>query len=225
MKVDPDGAGLDADRLERITTHLTSRYVDAGKIAGCEVAVVRHGAVGYHRSFGVRDRERDVPVDEGTIWRIYSMTKPIAGVALMTLFEHGLFQLDDPVHRWIPEWRDLRLADGSTPERPMSVRDTLMHMTGLPGALNAAGTLADLMAAMVELRGGKDGTLDDLAANLATKPLTFAPGTRWQYGVSTDIVGLLVQRISGKRFDEYLQDAIFGPLQMVDTGFVVPDDK
>lgn len=225
MKVDPDAAGLDGGRLERITEHLGSRYIAPGKIAGCEVAVLRHGNVAYHRAFGSRDRERDAPVDEGTIWRIYSMTKPIAGVALMTLFEHALFQLDDPVHRWIPEWKDLRLADGSEPERPMTVRDTLMHMTGLPGALRTGGTLADLMQAMVELRGGKDGTLDDLAANLATMPLAFSPGTRWQYGVSTDIVGLLVERISGRRFDDYLQSALFDPLQMVDTGFSVPDDK
>jgi CubicO group peptidase (beta-lactamase class C family) len=225
MKVDPEGAGLDAGRLERITEHLGRKYVEPGKIAGCEVAVFRHGVVGYHRTFGSMDLERAKPVDEGTIWRIYSMTKPIAGVALMTLFEHALFQLDDPVHRWIPEWKDLRLADGSAPERPMTVRDTLMHMTGLPGALSGAGTLADLMKAMAELRGGADGTLDDLAANLATKPLTFSPGTRWQYGVSTDIVGLLVERISGQRFDDYLQSAVFGPLQMVDSGFSVPDDK
>ena len=225
MKVDPDGAGLDGDRLERITRHLGDKYVAPGRIAGCEVAVFRHGVVGYHRTFGSMDLERAKAVEEGTIWRIYSMTKPIAGVALMTLFEHGLFQLDDPVHRWIPEWKDLRLEDGSEPERPMTVRDTLMHMTGLPGALSGAGTLADLMKAMAELRGGADGTLDDLAANLATRPLTFSPGTRWQYGVSTDIVGLLVERISGQRFDAYLQSTLFGPLQMVDTGFSVPDDK
>jgi CubicO group peptidase (beta-lactamase class C family) len=225
MKVDPDGAGLDGDRLERITRHLGDKYVAPGKIAGCEVAVFRHGVVGYHRTFGSMDLERAKAVEEGTIWRIYSMTKPIAGVALMTLFEHGLFQLDDPVHRWIPEWKDLRLEDGSEPERPMTVRDTLMHMTGLPGALSGAGTLADLMKAMAELRGGADGTLDDLAANLATRPLTFSPGTRWQYGVSTDIVGLLVERISGQRFDDYLQQHLFGPLQMVDTGFSVPDEK
>ena len=225
MKVDPDGAGLDGDRVERITRHLGDKYVAPGKIAGCEVAVFRHGVVGYHRTFGSMDLERAKAVEEGTIWRIYSMTKPIAGVALMTLFEHGLFQLDDPVHRWVPEWKDLRLEDGSEPERPMTVRDTLMHMTGLPGALSGAGTLADLMKAMAELRGGADGTLDDLAANLATKPLTFSPGTRWQYGVSTDIVGLLVERISGQRFDDYLQQHLFGPLQMVDTGFAVPDEK
>src|SRR4051794_1386796 len=118
VKINPDAAGLDADRLERITEHITRRYLDEHKIAGCQVAVARHGQVGYFRSFGEMDRERAKPVADDTIWRIYSMTKPITGVALMTLYERGHFQLGDPVHRFIPEWRDLKVkerdAGGST---------------------------------------------------------------------------------------------------------------
>jgi CubicO group peptidase (beta-lactamase class C family) len=95
MKVNPAGAGLDERRLERITEHLQARYIDAGRIAGCQVAVARHGQVGYFRSFGARDLERAAPVEQDTIWRIYSMTKPITGVALMSLYEHGMFQLSD----------------------------------------------------------------------------------------------------------------------------------
>src|SRR5258708_20258261 len=139
VKVNAVGAGLDERRLERITEHLQHRYIDAGRIAGCQVAIARHGHVGYSRSCGSRDLERSAPVEEDTIWRIYSMTKPITGVALMSLYERGMFQLNDPVTRFIPEWRDLKVRetapDGAErlvdPERPMTVRDLLMHMSGL----------------------------------------------------------------------------------------------
>src|SRR5271165_6690308 len=111
MKVDPAGAGFDERRLERITEHLQHRYIEAGRIAGCQVAVARHGQVAYFRSFGHRDLQRSLPVEEDTIWRIYSMTKPITGVALMTLYERGMFQLSDPVSRFIPQWRDLKVRE------------------------------------------------------------------------------------------------------------------
>src|SRR5437868_14659691 len=100
MKINPDGAGLDERRLERITEHIQERYIDAGRIAGAQVAVSRHGQVGYFRSFGARDLERGKPVEEDTIWRIYSMTKPITGVAVLRLFESGLLLLDVPVPRF-----------------------------------------------------------------------------------------------------------------------------
>jgi CubicO group peptidase (beta-lactamase class C family) len=228
VKIDPDAAGLDSRRLERITEHVQSRYIDPGKIVGAQVAVLRHGAVGYFRSFGQMDREREKPVVDDTIWRIYSMTKPITGVALLSLYEQGLFQLNDPVSRFIPEWKDLkvkeRAEDGSTrlvdPERPMSVKDVLMHMSGIGmGALSGAGDVPTLSIL--------DGD-DDLAAvmtKLADQPLVFHPGTRWLYGLSTDVCGRLVEVLSGQRFDEYLQSAIFGPLGMSDTGFHVSDDQ
>src|SRR5215472_19302722 len=153
MKVNPVAAGLSERQLERVTEHLQNRYIDAGRIAGCQVAVARHGHVGYFRSLGFRDRERSLPVDEDTIWRIYSMTKPITGVALMTLYERGMFQLNDPVTRFIPQWRDLkvreRAADGTErlvdTERPMTVRDLMMHMSGLGFA--GGRTLQELFSA------------------------------------------------------------------------------
>lgn len=225
MKVDPDAAGLDAKRLERITEHLATRYIEPRKIAGCQVAVARHGAVGYFRSFGSMDLERDKPMADDTIFRIYSMTKPIIGVALMTLYERGLFQLDDPVHRWIPAWRDLQVKDVGglvRPHRPMTVRDTLMHMTGLGWGVDSTD-MNDFMGAMVKLRGGPTGTLETMVENLATMPLEFHPGERWLYGASTDVVGHLVQLISGRPLDEYLRTELFEPLQMKDTGFSVPD--
>jgi CubicO group peptidase (beta-lactamase class C family) len=240
VKVDPAGAGLDEHRLERITEHLQQRYIDAGRIAGCQVAVARHGQLGYFRSLGFRDRERSLPVGEDTIWRIYSMTKPITGVALMSLYERGMFQLNDPVSRFIPQWRDLkvrvRTQDGSDrlvdPERPMTVRDLMMHMSGLGFA--GGRTLQELFSAdnartgagfAPGLRRGKGATLETMVEHYASYPLEFHPGTHWLYSVSTDICGRLVEIISGQRFDDYLRQALFVPLGMDDTGFSVPDEK
>ncbi len=237
MKVNPAGAGLAEHQLDRITDHFQHRYVDAGRIAGCQVAVARHGQVGYFRSFGCRDLERALPVTEDTIWRIYSMTKPITGVALMSLYERAMFQLSDPVTRFIPQWRDLkvreRAADGSErlvePARPMTVRDLLMHMSGL--GFGGGRTLQQLFSAdrdqafVPGLRRGRDATLATMVEHYAGYPLEFHPGTHWLYSVSTDICGRLVEIISGQRFDDYLRDTIFEPLGMRDTGFSVPDDK
>jgi len=240
MKTDPAGAGLDELQLARIDEHLRTRYVDAGKIAGCQVAVARHGQLGYFASFGLRDRERSAPVDEDTIWRIYSMTKPITGVALMSLYERGMFQLSDPVTRFIPTWRDLkvreRTADGgerlADPKRPMTVRDLLMHMSGL--GFGGGPTLAELFAPDSSAmrtgvtpgsRRGRDATLATMVERYAEYPLEFHPGSHWLYSVSTDICGRLVEIMSGQRFDDYLREVIFAPLGMNDTGFVVPDDK
>ena len=240
MKVNPFGAGLNERQLEHITEHLQNRYIDAGRIAGCQVAVARHGHVGYFRSLGFRDRERSLPVEENTIWRIYSMTKPITGVALMTLYERGMFQLNDRVARFIPQWRDLKVReqapDGTErlvePARPMTVRDLMTHMSGL--GFGGGQTLEQLFAAdnaarsrgfAPGLRRGAGATLEGMVEHYAGYPLEFHPGTHWFYSVSTDICGRLVEIMSGQRFDEYLRETIFEPLGMTDTGFVVPDDK
>jgi CubicO group peptidase (beta-lactamase class C family) len=239
VKVSPVAAALDERQLERITEHLQARYIDAGRIAGCQVAVARHGHVGYFRSFGFRDLERSAPVAEDTIWRIYSMTKPITGVALMSLYERAMFQLNDPVTRFIPEWRDLkvreRAEDGSKrlvePRRPMTVRDLMTHMSGLGFA--GRPTLRELFSpGRLEAglgppgRGyGPNATLDTMVQRYAGHPLEFHPGTHWLYSISTDVCGRLVEIISGQRFDEYLREALFEPLGMNDTGFTVPDSK
>ena len=139
MKVDAEGAGLDESRLGWIADHLRSRYIEPGKIAGAQVAVVRGGVLGYFESFGLQDRERAVPVADDTIWRLYSMTKPITGVAMMTLYERGHFQLDDAVDRWIPEWKDMTVKEpdpngGSRivpAHRPPTIRDILTHTSGI----------------------------------------------------------------------------------------------
>jgi CubicO group peptidase (beta-lactamase class C family) len=240
MRPDPARAGLDAGQLDRLTEHLQVRYIDAGRIAGCQVVVARRGQVGYFRSFGLADTERAVQVADDTIWRIYSMTKPITGVALMSLYERGFFQLNDPVTRFLPQWRDLkvreRAADGSErlvdPQRPMTVRDLLMHTSGL--GFGGGLTLTELFAADSDAaraalapgaRRGSGATLASMVDHYASYPLEFHPGTHWFYSVSTDICGRLVEIISGQRFDEYLAETIFGPLGMADTGFRVPADQ
>ena len=240
MKVNPFDAALDERQLERITEHLQHRYIDAGRIAGCQVAVARHGHVGYFRSFGFRDLERSLPVEEDTIWRIYSMTKPITGVALMTLYERGMFQLNDPVTRFIPQWRGLqvreRAADGAEqlvdPARPMTVRDLMMHTSGLGFAgglslqqLFAPDNLGRRDGPALDFRRRADTTLASMVEHYAGYPLEFHPGTHWFYSVSTDICGRLVEIMSGQRFDDYLRKTIFEPLGMTDTAFVVPAEK
>jgi CubicO group peptidase (beta-lactamase class C family) len=232
MKIEPDAAGMDGSRLERITAHFATNYVDSGKIAGCQIAVVRGGHVAYATTLGLMDRERALPMADDAIFRIYSMTKPIASVALMQLYERGMFQLLDPVHRYIPEWRTLQVGetadDGSVtlvkPRRPMNMRDVLMHTTGLPGAIFPDDPID---AAFAEARSalGSGQTLESVTALLAQHPLKFHPGTHWNYGLSTDIVGRLVEILSGLPFDEYLRQELFGPLGMVDTGFFVPEDQ
>jgi CubicO group peptidase (beta-lactamase class C family) len=232
VKVDPDAAGMSAARLERITEHFSRHYVEAGKIAGCQTTVVRGGHVAYRRSLGLMDREAARPMGDDTIFRIFSMTKPIASLALMQLYERGLFQLLDPVHRYIPEWRTLQVGsvqpDGSVelakPERPMNVRDVLTHMTGLPGALFPGNPIDEAFGA-ARAAQAKGMTLEGVTALLAEHPLKFQPGTQWNYGISTDIVGRLVEILSGQRFDDYLRAEIFEPLGMVDTGFFVPPES
>ncbi|HUC03991.1 MAG TPA: serine hydrolase domain-containing protein [Acidimicrobiales bacterium] len=230
MKIDPEAAGMDAARLERITEHFEQVYIATGKLVGCQITVVRGGHVAYYRSLGNRDREQGLAVEDDTIWRIYSMTKPIASIALMQLYERGMFQLTDPVHRYIPEWRTLMVAeeqpDGSRvlvrPERPMQVRDVLMHMTGLPNWLFPV-TAVDREFAAARIEHLKGLTLESLTAMLARFPLKFHPGRHWNYGLSTDIVGRLVEILSGRPFDEYLRAEVFEPLGMLDTGFFVPE--
>jgi CubicO group peptidase (beta-lactamase class C family) len=231
--VDAEAAGMDAERLARIDDHLRRRYLEPGKIAGAQVVVARRGHVAHASSLGARDLERDRPVEPDTIWRIYSMTKPVTGVALLTLYERGLFQLADPVHRFIPQWRDLKVSeraeDGTTrlvePQRPMSVRDLLMHMSGLGYGRGNTGIDVAMLRRPPSARFGAGATLETLVDRLAEWPLRFHPGSRWLYSWSTDVCGRLVEILSGRPFDEYLRTEIFEPLGMVDTGFSVSDSE
>ena len=237
--LDPSAAGFDPQRLERITAHLERRYIEPGKIAGCQVLVARHGQPAYFRSLGQRDLERSTPMTDDTIFRLYSMTKPITSVALMTLLEQGHFQLNDPVSRFIPSWKDHQVwvsGEGAdmkleAPNRPMTVRDLLCHTSGLTyGSLLAAvgvDVAPDPVDAEYDRVGVRrtDETLESFVGLLARVPLRYHPGERWMYSLATDVCGALVEIISGKAFDQYLQETIFDPLGMVDTAFAVTPDR
>lgn len=227
MEIDAAGAGLDEQRLGWIGEHLRSRYLDPGKIAGAQIAVVRGGVLGCFESFGRRDRERDLPVVDDTIWRLYSMTKPVTGVAIMQLYERGHFQLDDAVDRWIPEWRDMTVAEHDPngqvrivpADRPPTIRDLLTHTSGIGyGPEHRDLDLAD--------RGWlTDHDLASLARTLGEWPLRFQPGTHWLYSHGMDVAARLVEIMSGLPYDEYLRRHLFEPLGMVDTDFAVAPDR
>ena len=229
----PEEIGLSTERLARIDQFIEERYLATEKIAGAQLLVARHGQIGHLATLGRMAFEGPEAMREDAIFRIYSMTKPITTVAAMMLYEKGLFQLNDPVHAYIPEFRNLRVYEQGThpdyltsrPQRPMRIKDLLMHTSGLTygfvrrsnvdhgyrkmglGAAHGAHDLAGFVAALAEL------------------PLEFSPGTAWNYGVSTDVLGYLVEVVSGRPFAEFLQEEIFAPLDMKDTGFFVPPGK
>lgn len=230
---DPAAAGMNARQLGRIGEHLESRYVAAQKIPGCLTAVLRGGKLAYAHTAGLRDRERKLPMQTDTLFRIYSMTKPVASVALMTLWEQGVFSLDDPVHRFIPEFRDLRVRSaGSWPlfqtdpaARPMRIRDLLLHTSGLTYDFMHESNVDHAYRKLKIARAAPGYTLRDMIEQLAKLPLEFSPGERWNYSVSTDVVGYLIEQMSGMRLPEYLQRTIFDPLGMQETGFSPRSDQ
>lgn len=230
--------GLDAGRLERITEHLERNYIEPGKITGCQVSVARHGHLAYFKSFGLMDRERNKPTRDDTIYRIYSMTKPIASVALMTLYEQGHFQLNDPVHRYAPSWRNHRVWVSGEGEdmvteplaRPVSFRDVLSHTAGFTygGGLPGVGLQHPIDKVYRSLKIRSIGGQDSMAAfmdKMGQVPLRYQPGTAWMYSLATDVVGALVEIISGKPLEQYLRETIFEPLGMKDTAFHVAPEK
>ena len=234
MTATAGNTGISIDALARLDQHLLSRYIQPEKIAGCLTLISRHGETAHLSAMGSMDRERNKPMATDTIFRFYSMTKPITSVALMQLHEQGMFQLTDSVSRYIPQWRDLQVMTGGDwpnfetrpADRPMSMRDVLSHQSGLTygfmeGQLERAYNKADVYQA-----GSMEGRdLQSMIDRLAELPLKFSPGDNWNYGVSTDVCGYLVETISGQRFDEYLQEHIFNPLGMEDTSFDVPPEK
>lgn len=232
MLVKPEDIGLSSQRLARIGTHLQQHYIDPGKIAGSLTLVARHGQIAYFAPQGYLEFERQRHMQHDTIFRIYSMSKPITSVALMMLYEQGLLQLDDPVHRFIPAWKNLQVyRTGNHPDfvtvpaaRPMTIRDLMSHTSGLTyGFTERSNVDAAYRKLGVGDRCKPGNTLQAMVDSLAALPLEFSPGTRWNYSVSTDVLGYLVQVISGQRFDQFLHDHILQPLGMDDTGFTVAE--
>jgi CubicO group peptidase (beta-lactamase class C family) len=226
---DPAALGFDPARLARIDDFIATRYLDTGRYAGFSLLVSRRGEIAHLSTQGLRNAETAAPMTADTIVRIYSMSKPITSVALLTLYEEGRFRLDEPVSTFIPSWADLRVwLDGTPqsytttfPEREMTVRDLLTHTSGL----TYAWMRRHPVDAIYRHRGVDAGhKLEDWAEILAGIPLVFSPGTRWSYSVATDVVGRLVEIISGMPLDQYLAKRVFEPLGMGDTGFHVDDD-
>ena len=225
-------AGLSTERLGNIENHIDRCYIQPGKLPGTLTLVAQRGEIAYIKAQGLMDVERNKPMSRDTIFRIYSMTKPITSIAMMQLYEQGRFLLDDPGHRYIPSWKNLRVYKSgihpsflTTPAiNAMTIRDLFTHMSGLTyGFMHR--TNVDAAYRELGLDGSPGLTLDSLVNQLAELPLEFSPGTAWNYSVSTDVLGYLVQLLSGQPFDEYLREHIFKPLGMVDTGFHVRDDQ
>jgi CubicO group peptidase (beta-lactamase class C family) len=235
IQAEPEAVGLSSARLKNVT-RLVQGYIDSGRLAGAMSLVARRDQVVHCETYGQADLETGRPMTPDTIFRIYSMTKPIASVALMTLYEEGKFQLDDPAAKYIPEFKDLKVFAGGTadkyetrePARPMTVRDLLMHTSGLVGA----GIVSDPTMIVSQLYGkagiqgsASGGTLADMVKKLGELPLQVDPGSRWIYGISTDLVGYLCEVLSGQPLDRFLEERLFQPLGMQDTGFQVPAEK
>ena len=235
MEVNAEKAGLDPNRLETISRHLMENYITPGKIAGCQVMVSRGGVPAYFRSVGQMDIERNKPMQEDTIFRIYSMTKPITSVALMMLFEEGRFQLNDSVSRFIPSWKGQQVwvsGDGDDmetrePASPMTMRHVLSHTSGLTygTGLFPSEHPVDKFYDKLGVNRNAGETIESFAEKLSTVPLRYDPGTQWCYSLATDVCGCLVEFISGVPFAQFLQERIFDPLGMTDTSFVVPEEK
>jgi CubicO group peptidase (beta-lactamase class C family) len=226
--VSPEEVGLSSAGLRRLDEHLDKAYVTQGKIAGALTLVARKGKVAWLSALGLSDVARNVPMTKDTIFRIYSMTKPVTSVAMMTLHERGVFQLSDPVHKWIPAWEHLRVyRSGKHPNfvtdaaaRPITVRDLLTHMSGLSYGIMERTYVDEAYRKLGVGHPGK--SLSEMVGVLSQLPLEFSPGTRWGYSVATDVLGHLIELMTGEPFDVFLERTVFRPLGMVDTGFLVP---
>jgi CubicO group peptidase (beta-lactamase class C family) len=233
MSARPETLGLSSSRLEAIDKFVQRKYIEPGRMPCGQVLVWRRGETAHFSSFGLADVERKTPLKDDTIFRIYSMTKPITSVAFMQLVEQGLVALDDPVHKFIPTWKDLGVYQAGfmetfrtkRPDRPMLVVDLLRHTSGLTYGFQQS---TNVDAAYRKFKLGeieKHGSLDYMIEKLAGLPLEFSPGTAFNYSVSTDILGYLVGVISGQKFEDYLRAKIFKPLGMADTDFYVHSGK
>ena len=225
-------SGLSASRLRRLQEAMDG-YVARGEVAGVVTLVHRHGETAHAGVAGWQDKEARVPMKRDSLFRIASMTKPVVSVATMMLVEEGLLRLSDPIGRWLPELADMKvlprpdapLSEARPAERPISVRDLLTHRSGLSYVLTAEGPLAGALAEFNELVYPKIIGTDEWLARLGQLPLSYPPGQRWHYGLSTDVLGLLLGRVTGTSFAEVLDGRIFQPLGMKDTGFWVPEKK
>lgn len=226
-------AGMSADRLKRIEPFIAQKYLEPGRLPCAQVMVWRRGEMVHHSVQGQADPERGVALKDDAIFRIYSMTKPITSIAFMMLVEEGKVALDDPVHRFIPEFRGLGVYQAGIAggwmtrpaDQPMRCIDLLRHTSGLTyGFQNRTNVDAAYRKAKIS-DFDTEGGLPAMIEQLAKVPLEFSPGTAWNYSVSTDVLGYLVERISGMPLERFFAERIFEPLRMKDTAFWVPEDR
>ena len=225
-----ESVGVSAERLSRLSAGMKD-LVDQGRLAGVVTMVARHGKVIDFEAIGKRDIAADLPMEKDSIFRIYSMSKPITGVAMMMLFEEGKWQLNDPVAKYIPEFGNLKVygtdANGNVALKdqvhPVTMRELLSHTGGFTYGY-FSNTAVDKLQRDADVLN-VDNTLGEMIKRVAKLPLNTQPGSEWHYSISTDIQGYIVQKLSGMPFEEFLERRIFKPLKMTDTGFYVPAEK
>jgi CubicO group peptidase (beta-lactamase class C family) len=225
-----ESEGMSAQRLTRLSSGM-KELVDQGRLAGVVTMVSRHGKVVEFDAAGKRDLAANAPMQKDSIFRIYSMTKPITGVAMMILFEEGKWQLNDPVAKYIPEFAKLKVygTDANNnvvmkdQAHPVTMRELMSHSGGFTYGF-FSNTAVDKLQLEADLLN-PDNTLDEFIKRVAKLPLNSQPGTEWHYSISADIQGYIVQKLSGMSFEEFLEKRIFKPLGMVDTAFYVPKEK
>lgn len=219
--------GFDPERLE-VLHRTTKSFVEEGKHAGIITLLAQEGKIADLQTYGYRDLENKLPMERDTICRIYSMSKIVTSVATLILFEEGKFNLDDPAERYLPELKGMRLFNaGGSPERatsprPITIRHLLTHTSGLIYDFDENDPLGKIYKE-AELWSAKD--LNEFMKKVGKLPLRHAPGDQFTYGINTDVLGALIERVSGKGFGEFLEERLFEPLGMKDTGFDVPADK
>ncbi len=234
LKVDaePEEVGFDPGRLQRIDAHFR-RYVDSGRLPGWTIAVARRGRVVHLSHHGLADLEADRPVADDTLWRIYSMTKPITSVAALMLYEQGALELTDPVSRYLPAFTDMRVYTagsaanpGTVPAvEPLLIWHLLTHTAGLTyGFLHAHPTDEMYRAKGFEFGVPQGMDLATACDAWASLPLVHQPGVQWNYSVATDVLGRVVEVVSGQTLEAFFDEHILGPLDMTDTAFSVEDD-
>ena len=233
VTVDPKEVSLDATRLKNIDKHF-KRYVDEGRLAGFAVAVARRGEVAHFGMYGAKDSDTGESITSDTMYRIYSMTKPVTSIALMMLVEQGLLQLTDPVSKFIKSFGETRVWNTGTILKPMTAALTepirvwhlLTHTSGLTYGFNYADVVDDMYRrAGFETGLSYNESLEVVCDKIASLPLVFQPGSSWNYSMATDVVGRIIEVISKMPLDEFLEKNIFAPLGMTDTAFFVPDEK
>ena len=230
----PHEVGLSAKRLERISS-TAQGFIDEGQLAGAVTLVARHGKVAHFEAYGTMDIEAEKSMQKDTIFRIYSMTKPIAAVGVMMLCEEGNLTLDAPAAVYLPELGGLEVAQDADAdvftsvkaEREVTVQDLMQHTAGLPGAVRYMNgkTAVDKLYRKAGLHRLYECNLQELVQRLGKIPLLYQPGKKWHYSIAADVLGRLIEVASGQSFDQFLAERIFQPLGMVDTGFYVPADK